>query len=1777
MAELVAKLQDLQALPSELHWFCESWSHDDGTTSLGSPIILDSALGNDVELRRSQATECLLLYSYDDAQHFQIRLGQAIDLHLGRCDICIEEYYKAKQRQLENLRHDYEEDEVRSLEHVFNDRDLERISRGLDHATRTLQRLESAQRHKNSLKLHSQLALFEALCNDAFLADENALSSYFQEPFKLVQTNKRLNITRFTPAVTAFLFDANDDRRSWATATWRRYRQPPSKEDFDYAIRVPLSRNMQKVHGSVSGEEVFQRTWFGIGLIIENMNNELVTHSLRAMEIDIFKLALDHLKYEFSSFRCLVETIQKMLELAPKDFWEAMGAMSPTTFVEQIFSNKQYDRFIEQSKPADVENPSALKDMLSWIKPFMTSLDPAHQAGVSRFLASQLLNRLQADRFPESARIECYRTGLATLAWTLSVIHGEGEIMSSTGRFAAKDALEVVGEHVSEIIRIITLANDNRKKSSCSELCLRIVKFALALECKSVKYDYELLTQAKASSEVSAGYGSYVAALWDAVIQSMDFGNVELAKAALVGINDLNGLERLRASSEEPCWKEKSAYNIKLTRLIHLCTLRFSGWDISYERADRSHRDQSSRKSLAIILESAPNDIPDDRTVGEKKVDDSNALKEFCRDTMQFCENLFDQYGIFANAMKSPLYIKNEELSDFVSGSVTGVELLKPAASTLQVMVKWLRLRDSFLVEIAVKLTKKVLNRLTELNMAVEESTSKVLEHIIIGGSQGRTHLTPQEKAELAQSLEANLGRPVKQILDVDSETLSDLSNDSYTAHKTTKKTKLACLDISAWRAKAKSSTLRPTGDADEVFKNGDFVHQDAMDHELLSVSRSVDTMQKMMKQQAHSSTPKNGLPQHEKRKVEAASQLKEPGKLGRPLQTDIERIQFREKREREREAKKRRDAENLAMVKKRANGQALGEGSGLNGIGVKGKDHRPQGPSMMFSSGSESTSEDELDAKLFSGNAKPSKTSARILDIHPGKSIKVLRGPVKKSRQVRSAKDMRARLVPDLTALHNEILGWDFFHNDEYPLAIIRMNVDAFLEISATIATNDAREAGIGEADIVLLSKSESPARNANQPHCFARVWKINRKKNTVEITCRANVNNNLVPFTIPNTTFHCVRILSITPLEREFGALHGLQYFDLCEEIIKARPSPLLDYSEKQLILLKELYTINSAQAKAVKSAIDNDAFTLIQGPPGSGKTKTIVAIVGSLLTGQFDSQGHAISRPHGETHGPRIAAFAAKKLLVCAPSNAAVDELVMRFKQGVKTADGRHQTLSVVRLGRSEAINSNVKDVTLEELVNAKINVASKTNSAGKDGMGSLIEAHKATCDDFNRLRNLVDEWKAVGKPVNPEQNRDMELLKRKKQQISNQIDQARDQGNIAARDAEISRRQIQQEILNNAHVICATLSGSGHEMFHGLNVEFETVVIDEAAQSIELSALIPLKYGCSKCILVGDPKQLPPTVLSREAAKFQFEQSLFVRMQANHPHCVHLLDTQYRMHPEISVFPSNAFYDGRLVDGPSMAEERIRPWHQSSILSPYRFFDVKGFHQTAPKGHSLINHAEIDVALRLYDRLINDCKQYDFHGNVAIITPYKSQLRELRSRFSRQYGDTILTSIEFNTTDAFQGRESEVVIFSCVRASNGSGIGFLSDIRRMNVGITRAKASLWVLGNSHSLMQGEFWRHMIEDAKRRNLYSQGDLVSQLQKPLLVAPAQRSSREVLPQGGGQDIDTSNAPPTSEPPAISIDILERPNNSPGDHDLNNASPEKKTPLAGAMASTTI
>ncbi|KAJ1845535.1 DEAD-box type RNA helicase, partial [Coemansia sp. RSA 2703] len=329
-----------------------------------------------------------------------------------------------------------------------------------------------------------------------------------------------------------------------------------------------------------------------------------------------------------------------------------------------------------------------------------------------------------------------------------------------------------------------------------------------------------------------------------------------------------------------------------------------------------------------------------------------------------------------------------------------------------------------------------------------------------------------------------------------------------------------------------------------------------------------------------------------------------------------------------------------------------------------------------------------------------------------------------------------------------------------------------------------------------------------------------------------------------------------------------------------------------------------------------------------------------------------------------------------------------------------------------------------------------------------------------------------------------------------QLYQRLDSERSRVRQAAQTMDATKHRARMQILQHTDILCCTLSGSGHEMMTSLGCTFDTVIIDEAAQSIELACLIPLKYGCERCILVGDPNQLPPTVLSLAAAKLLYNQSMFVRIQRSAPDAVSLLSIQYRMHPEISAFPSRLFYASRLRDGPDMQVKQAAPWHSGGKFPPFAFFDIAAGREEAGRSHSVFNMAEVDAATQLVLALCTTHSDLRWRQRIGIITPYKQQLRKLVERFRQVFGDKVTDAIEFNTVDGFQGQEKDVVIFSCVRAGADS-VGFLADERRMNVGLTRARKSLFVLGNASMLTVSPLWKQLVQEAKTRGLLREARL--------------------------------------------------------------------------------
>ncbi|KAL6452796.1 SEN1 Helicase SEN1 [Candida maltosa Xu316] len=663
----------------------------------------------------------------------------------------------------------------------------------------------------------------------------------------------------------------------------------------------------------------------------------------------------------------------------------------------------------------------------------------------------------------------------------------------------------------------------------------------------------------------------------------------------------------------------------------------------------------------------------------------------------------------------------------------------------------------------------------------------------------------------------------------------------------------------------------------------------------------------------------------------------------------------------------------------------------------------------------------------------------------------------------------------------------------DEKPFDILvgtRSSVDGFFDVFASIEKSILQDRKIGESDLLVLALKNEAMNDPAEVRRYMKaestttiLAKVREIKYTnsdfVDLTVRVFPQGSLLGALTPKSVVTGMRVMQMVTIEREFSSLKGLEYYDLADEIISATPNKPIDISDQEAENMRQIYSVNESQAKAIMGTYKSEGFSLIQGPPGTGKTKTILGIVGYSLSQHKNEK--TIDIP-GASPAPTSSSA---KILICAPSNAAVDELVLRLRDGVRNSSGKHMPLKVVRLGRSDAINAAVRDLTLEELVDAQL----KNNEIEVTIDPNIRKEHTKCIEERDALRNRL-RTESLSEKESAELEDQLHKVNKKRSELAKRLDNQRENVSIANRTKEINRRNIQAKILSEAQVLCATLSGSAHDLVANLRVQFDQVIIDEACQCLELSAIIPLRYGCKKCIMVGDPNQLPPTVLSQAAASFNYEQSLFVRMQQNHPDSVYMLNVQYRMHPMISEFPSAEFYQSKLKDGDNMAAINTRPWHQISPLTPYRFFDILGKHEKNELTRSLFNLDEAKVALQLTEQLMKIIPQNQFSGKVGIISPYKEQIRTIKDVFVRTYGRNILDEIDFNTVDGFQGQEKEIIIMSCVRASPTGNVGFLSDIRRMNVALTRARTTLWILGNKDSLSRNKVWNELLTDAQKRD---------------------------------------------------------------------------------------
>ncbi|AET38157.1 ATP-dependent RNA helicase NAM7 Ecym_2426 [Eremothecium cymbalariae DBVPG len=431
-----------------------------------------------------------------------------------------------------------------------------------------------------------------------------------------------------------------------------------------------------------------------------------------------------------------------------------------------------------------------------------------------------------------------------------------------------------------------------------------------------------------------------------------------------------------------------------------------------------------------------------------------------------------------------------------------------------------------------------------------------------------------------------------------------------------------------------------------------------------------------------------------------------------------------------------------------------------------------------------------------------------------------------------------------------------------------------------------------------------------------------------------------------------------------------------------------------------------LNASQKNAIKHVLQRP-LSLIQGPPGTGKTVTSATII------------YHLSKMHKE------------RLLVCAPSNTAVDHLAAKL---------RDLGLKVVRLTAKsrEDVESSVSDLALHNLI--------KRSAQG----------------ELKKLLRLKE-----------------------------------DAGELSARETRLFAKLVRKNesaILKKADVVCCTCVGAGDKR---LDSKFRTVLIDESTQASEPECLIPVVKGTKQVILVGDHQQLGPVILDRKAGNAGLKQSLFEKL-VSLGHVPIRLEVQYRMNPYLSEFPSNMFYEGTLQNGVTVEQRTILessfPWPISDI--PMMFWANYGREEISANGTSYLNRIEAINCERIITRLFKDGVK---PAQIGVITPYEGQ-RAYIVQYMQMNGSMdkdMYMTVEVGSVDAFQGREKDYIILSCVRANDHQSIGFLVDPRRLNVALTRAKYGLAILGNPTSLFRNRLWNHLLIHFREKGCLVEGTM--------------------------------------------------------------------------------
>ena len=443
-----------------------------------------------------------------------------------------------------------------------------------------------------------------------------------------------------------------------------------------------------------------------------------------------------------------------------------------------------------------------------------------------------------------------------------------------------------------------------------------------------------------------------------------------------------------------------------------------------------------------------------------------------------------------------------------------------------------------------------------------------------------------------------------------------------------------------------------------------------------------------------------------------------------------------------------------------------------------------------------------------------------------------------------------------------------------------------------------------------------------------------------------------------------------------------------------------------------------LNASQEKAVNEILQAKDVAIVHGPPGTGKTTTLVEAINETLMRE-------------------------SQVLVCAQSNMAVDWI------SEKLVD---RGVSVLRIGNPTRVNDKMLSFTYER----------------------RFEAH-ADYPQLWAIRKAIRELRHQRKGRDERFHQKMERLK--------------------SRAAQLEIR-INAELFGEARVIATTLVGSANRLLEGRR--FDTVFIDEAAQALEAACWIPVRRA-SRVVLAGDHCQLPPTVKSIAALKGGLGKTLMERLVEIKPSCVTLLQTQYRMNEQIMRFSSDYFYGGKVTTAPQIKYRGILDYDiPIEWDSPQTAGQTDGPEHTGEtfvgETYGRINKGEAQLTLdklQQYFSKIGKQRILDEHIDVGVISPYRAQVQYLRQLIrKRDFFKPFRKLISVNTVDGFQGQERDIILISLVRDNEQGQIGFLRDLRRMNVAITRAKMKLIILGDATTLTRHPFYRQLYEYVQELN---------------------------------------------------------------------------------------